>query len=29
MQEAPVEELAAVGGVGSALAQRIKQALTS
>jgi len=27
MQEAPVEELAAVGGVGSALAERIKSAL--
>jgi excinuclease ABC subunit C len=27
MQDAPVEELAAVGGVGSALAERIKQAL--
>ena len=27
MQEAPVEELAAVGGVGTALAERIKQAL--
>jgi excinuclease ABC subunit C len=27
MQEAPVEELAAVGGVGAALAERIKQAL--
>jgi excinuclease ABC subunit C len=29
MQEAPVEELAAVGGVGPALAERIKQALSS
>jgi excinuclease ABC subunit C len=29
MQEAPVEELAAVGGVGAALAERIKLALTS
>jgi len=29
MQEAPVEELAAVGGVGTALAERIKQALSS
>lgn len=29
MQEAPVEELAAVGGVGAALAERIKQALSS
>ncbi len=29
MQEAPVEELAAVGGVGAALAERIKQALTT
>jgi excinuclease ABC subunit C len=29
MQEAPVEDLAAVGGVGAALAERIKQALTS
>jgi hypothetical protein len=27
MQEAPVEELAAVGGVGTALAERIKLAL--
>ena len=27
MQEAPVEDLAAVGGVGNALAERIKQAL--
>jgi excinuclease ABC subunit C len=29
MQGAPVEDLAAVGGVGQALAERIKQALTS
>ncbi|HEY3126942.1 MAG TPA: excinuclease ABC subunit UvrC [Candidatus Limnocylindria bacterium] len=29
MQDAPVEELAAVGGVGAALAERIKSALTS
>jgi excinuclease ABC subunit C len=29
MQEAPVEELAAVGGVGAALAERIKLALLS
>ena len=29
MQDAPVEELAAVGGVGAALAKRIKSALTS
>src|SRR5437867_7955313 len=29
MQEAPVEDLAAVGGVGVALAERIKSALTS
>jgi excinuclease ABC subunit C len=29
MQEAPVEELAGVGGVGAALAERIKQALSS
>ena len=29
MQEAPVEDLAAVGGVGPALAERIKQALSS
>src|SRR5213593_1953813 len=29
MQEAPVEDLAAVGGVGAALAERIKSALTS
>jgi hypothetical protein len=29
MQDAPVEELAAVGGVGAALAGRIKSALTS
>jgi excinuclease ABC subunit C len=29
MQDAPVEELAAVGGVGPALAERIKSALTS
>jgi excinuclease ABC subunit C len=29
MQEAPVEDLAAVGGVGTALAERIKQALSS
>jgi len=29
MQDAPVEELAAVGGVGTALAERIKSALTS
>ncbi|HEV8655112.1 MAG TPA: excinuclease ABC subunit UvrC [Candidatus Limnocylindria bacterium] len=29
MQEAPVAELAAVGGVGAALAERIKQALVS
>jgi excinuclease ABC subunit C len=29
MQEVPVEELAAVGGVGAALAERIKTALTS
>ncbi len=29
MQEAPVAELAAVGGVGTALAERIKQALSS
>ena len=29
MQEAPVEELAAVGGVGAALAERIKLALSS
>lgn len=29
MQEAPVEELAAVGGVGAALAERIKQALVT
>ncbi|MEP6693061.1 MAG: excinuclease ABC subunit UvrC [Chloroflexota bacterium] len=29
MQEAPVEELAAVGGVGPALAERIKLAITS
>jgi excinuclease ABC subunit C len=29
MQEAPIEELAAVGGVGPALAERIKQALSS
>jgi excinuclease ABC subunit C len=28
MQEAPVEDLATVGGVGAALAQRIKQALS-
>ena len=29
MQDAPVEDLAAVGGVGAALAERIKSALTS
>ncbi len=29
MQDAPVEELAAVGGVGTALAERIKSALTT
>jgi excinuclease ABC subunit C len=29
MQDVPVEELAAVGGVGTALAERIKQALSS
>ena len=29
MQEAPVEDLAAVGGVGAALAERIKLAILS